>query len=181
MRFHEQNIRGVWIIESEPHVDERGLFRRHFCAEEFAAHGLCPRVTQGNISENTHRHTLRGFHYQEPPHGESKTMSCIAGGLHVIVADIRPDSPTYLRWTAADLTAANRRSIHISPGCAMAILTLEDHTMMHYYMSEPFSGQSYRGLRYDDPAFGFVWPAEPRVISEKDRSYPDFIPARSPR
>jgi len=177
MRFHEQTIGGVWIVEAEPFADDRGILRRHFCAEEFAAHGLCPAVAQGNVSENTHRHTLRGFHYQEPPHGEAKTLSCITGGVHAIVADIRSGSPTYLRWIAAELTAANRRSLHVPVGCAMAILTLEDRTIMHYYMSEPFSGQAYRGIRHDDPAFGFVWPAAPRVISDKDRSYPDFQPA----
>lgn len=177
MRFHEQTIGGVWVIEAEPHVDERGALRRHFCAEEFAAHGLCPHVAQGNVSENTHRHTLRGFHYQEAPHGESKTLSCLTGGVHAVVADIRPESATYMRWVAVELSAANRRSLHVPVGCAMAILTLEHKTVMHYYMSEPFRGNAYRGFRFDDPAFGVVWPALPRVISEKDRSYPDFVPA----
>lgn len=179
MKFHEQAIAGVWVIDAEPHADERGILRRHFCAAEFAAHGLCPHVSQGNISENTRRHTLRGFHYQEPPHGEAKTLSVLSGGLHAVVADIRPDSPTYLRWIAVELSADNRRSLHVPVGCAMAILTLEDRTVMHYYMSEPFSGGSYRGFRFDDPTFGVVWPAVPRVISEKDRGYPDFVPVRS--
>ena len=178
MLFRELKIPGVWAIEPEPHVDERGILRRHFCAEEFASHGLCPQVIQGNISENTLRHTLRGFHYQEPPHGEAKTMSCVRGSLHAIVADIRPQNATYLTWVAVELNAANRQSLHVPPGCALAILTLEDNTILHYYMSEAFSADSYRGIRYDDPAFNFVWPAEPRVISPKDRSYADFIPVR---
>ncbi len=181
MRFQEQSITGVWVIDVEPHIDERGILRRHFCSKEFAAHGLCSQVVQGNISENTHSHTLRGFHYQEPPHGEAKTLSCLAGSVHAVVADIRPDSPTYLRWIAVDLTAENRRSLHIPVGCAMAILTLEDRTLMHYYMSELFDGASYRGFRHDDPTFGVVWPAQPRVISEKDRSYPNFVPVRRGR
>lgn len=181
MRFHQQEIGGVWVIDAEPHADERGMLRRHFCAEEFAAHGLCPQVAQGNVSENTHRLTLRGFHYQEPPHGEAKTLSVLRGGVHAVVADIRPGSPTYLRWVALEITADNRRSLHVPVGCAMAILTLEDRTVMHYYMSEPFSGRDYRGFRYDDPAFGVIWPEAPRVISEKDRSYPDFVPVRRER
>lgn len=178
MRFRQTTIAGVWIVDAEPHVDERGLLRRHFCAEEFGAHGLCTTVVQGNISENLHRHTLRGFHYQEPPHGEAKTVSVICGALYVVVADIRPESVTYLQWIAEDLTAENRRSLYLSPGCAMAILTLKDHTVLHYYMSEKFASQSYKGIRYNDPTFRFSWPIEPRVISEKDRSFPDFKPVR---
>lgn len=178
MRFHQQEIGGVWVIDAEPHVDERGVLRRHFCAEEFASHGLCPRVIQGNVSENDSRLTLRGFHYQESPHGEAKTLSVLAGGIYAAVADIRPTSSTYLRWIGLELTAANRKSLHVPVGCAMAILTLEDRTLMHYYMSEPFSGRNYRGFRYDDPTFKVAWPEVPRVISEKDRSYPDFVPER---
>jgi len=179
MRFRQLSIAGVCIIESEPFVDDRGMLRRHFCAEEFAAHGLCPKVAQGNISENTHRLTLRGFHYQEPPHGEAKTVSVLRGALHTIVADIRPASSTYLKWVAADLNEQNRFSIQVPPGCAMAILTLADNTVLHYYMSEPFCPQSCKGIRYNDPAFAFAWPVAPRVISPKDLSYPDFQPVRS--
>jgi dTDP-4-dehydrorhamnose 3,5-epimerase len=178
MKFEELKISGVWAIDPEPFVDERGMLRRHFCAREFAARGLATNIAQCNISENTHRHTLRGFHYQEPPHGEAKTVSVVRGSLRAVIADIRPESPTYLKWVAEELSATNRRALQVPPGCAMAFLTLEDDTALHYYMSEFFSPESYRGIRYDDPAFGFRWPAEPRVVSEKDRAYPDFNPAR---
>lgn len=179
MRFHPLRIAGVWIIEAEPHFDERGLLRRHFCVEEFAAHGLETRVAQGNISENPRRHTLRGFHYQNPPHAEAKTVSCLRGAIHAVVADIRFGSPTYCQWLAERLDQANRKSIHVPPGCAMAFLTLEDDTLLHYYASEMFAPDSYRGIRYNDPVLAVDWPAEPAVISPKDRSFPDFAPQRS--
>ena len=178
MRFRQLKISGVWIIEPEPHADERGILRRDFCFREFAEHGLANQVAQGNVSENLHQYTLRGFHYQDPPYQEAKTVSCLRGSMYAIAAYIRPESPTYLQWVAETLCAENRRSLHISPGCAMAMITLEDNTLLHYYMSEAFAPESYHGIRSDDPAFGFVWPAEPRFISGKDKSYPDFQPVR---
>lgn len=178
MQFQQLSLPGVWLIDATPHVDERGMLRRHFCAEEFAAHGLCPRVAQGNISENLRQHTLRGLHYQQAPHGEAKTVSCLRGAVYLLVADVREESPTYLRWTAEMITAANRRSIHAPPGCAMAFLTLEDNTIVHYYMSDLFVPGAGRGIRFDDPTFGFRWPVEPLVISAKDRAYPNFVPVR---
>src|SRR4029078_6942007 len=98
MQFQELSIPGLWLIGPESYEDERGIFRRHFCAQEFAARGLAPTVVQGNISENAHRHTLRGFHYQAPPHQEAKTLSCLRGAIYAIVADIRNASETYLKW-----------------------------------------------------------------------------------
>jgi dTDP-4-dehydrorhamnose 3,5-epimerase len=176
MKFHELAVPGSHLIEPEPYADARGVLRRHFCAREFQAHGLIPTVAQGNISENRHRHTLRGFHYQDPPCQEAKTLSCIRGALHVIVADLRPKTATYLKWVSAEISEKNRQSLHVPAGCAVAMMTLEDDTVVHYYMSEFFAPNSYRGIRYNDPAFGFVWPAEPRHISDKDKSYPDFYP-----
>ncbi|MBL8825974.1 MAG: dTDP-4-dehydrorhamnose 3,5-epimerase family protein [Planctomycetaceae bacterium] len=174
MKFESLPIAGVWLIAPEPHVDERGLLRRHFCVAEFAAHGLVATVAQGNVSENLRRHTLRGFHYQEPPHAEAKTVSCLRGAMHAVIADIRRDSATFLQHVAVELDEVNRLSIHVPAGCAMAFLSLADHTMLHYYVSTPFAPDSYRGIRYNDPALGVKWPAEPAVISPKDLAYPDF-------
>lgn len=179
MLFHKQRLPGVWLIDAEPHSDERGVLRRHFCIREFAAHGLETRIAQGNVSENPHRHTLRGFHYQNPPFAEAKTVSCLRGAIYAVVADIRAENATYLQWIAVELNEQNRRSIHVPPGCAMAFLTLEENSLLHYYASEVFAPDSYQGIRYNDPSFGFAWPAEPKLISAKDRSYPDFLPRRS--
>ena len=176
MKFQELGLPGVWLIEPELFKDERGVFRRHFCAEEFKAHCIEPAVMQGNISENPHRGTLRGFHYQLAPSQEAKTLSCLTGAVYDIVADMRPDSPTFMKWISVEFGAEDRRSLHVPAGCANAWLTTTDNTVMHYYMSAMYAPNSYRGFRYDDPSFGFEWPSEPAFISDKDRALPYFDP-----
>lgn len=179
MKFKELNIAGAWLIEAELFSDERGVFRRHFCQEEFAAHGIATQVAQGNVSENPHLHTLRGFHYQLAPHAEGKTISCFSGGIYDIIVDLRPVSKTYLQWIAVTLLdARGRTSLYIPPGCANAYLTVAPDTIVHYYMSEVYMPGSYRGFCYNDPFFKFVWPTEPRVISDRDRSLPYYDRAK---
>ena len=175
MKFYEQKIHGVWIIEPEPFADERGMFRRHFDQTEFTAHGIAPAVTQCSISENTHRHTLRGFHYQREPFGEAKTLSCLKGSIYNVVVDLRPVSPSFRQWLAVELSAANRKSLHVPAGCANAFLTLENHSLIHYYCAESYHPEAGAGIRYNDPQFEFFWPAKPAFISEKDRNWPDFV------
>ena len=176
MKFEELGLKGVWLITPDVFVDERGVFRRHFCAKEYAEHGLAPTSPQGNVSENTHAGTLRGFHYQAGRFAEAKTLSCMTGAIYDIVVDLRPESPTWLQWVSVEISAADRRSLHVPAGCANAWMTTEPNTVIHYYMSESYSPESYRGFRYNDPAFGFRWPSEPKVISDKDRTFPDFDP-----
>ena len=174
MKFKELGIAGVWLIEPELYSDERGVFRRHFCQEEFAAHGIATQVAQGNVSENPHLHTLRGFHYQLAPHAEGKTLSCFSGGIYDIIVDLRSDSKTFLQWISLTLNAQSRNSLYIPPGCANAYLTVAPDTVVHYYMSEMYEPGSYRGFNYDDPSFKFVWPAAPQVISDRDRDLPYY-------
>lgn len=177
MKFTELGLSGVWLIEAEPFSDERGIFYRHFCDQEFSAHGLVSNVAQGNISVNPHLGTLRGFHYQVRPFEEAKTLSCLIGSIYDIVVDLRQQSPTFLEWIAVELSAQERRSLHVPVGCANAWMTTAPSTIVHYYMSGLYSPQAYRGFRYNDPAFGFRWPMEPNLISERDRRLPDFDPS----
>ena len=181
MTFTQLALSGVWVIDAEVHGDERGVLRRSFCAQEFAERGLVNTVLQGNVSENPHLGTLRGFHYQVQPFEEAKTIMCLSGAVFDIVADLRPASPTFMQWVGVELSAAARRSLHVPAGCANAWLTIAANTTVHYYMSELYAPASYRGFRYNDPAFGFRWPSEPRLISDKDRSFPDFDPASMAR
>ena len=178
MKFHKQSIQGVYLIEPTPFVDDRGMFRRHFCADEFARHGIAATMAQGNISENLHARTLRGFHYLMPPHAEGKTFSCLRGRIHYVVVDLRPESPTFMKWLPFDLNDSNRLSVHVPPQCANAFLTLVDGVIGHYYHSSAYVASGERGIRFDDPAFSFIWPERPEHISEKDRSYPDFVVPR---
>ena len=172
MRFTQLSIADVWLLEPELIEDNRGVFRRSFCADEFKINGLIPTVLQGNISENPLSGTLRGFHYQTEPHQEAKTLSCLIGSIFDIVVDIRPNSKTFLKWLSVELSALNRNSLYLPPGCANAYLTTADQSVIHYYMSEVYAPASYRGFNYADPQFSFSWPFEPVVISEKDKNLP---------
>ena len=176
MKFHEQKLPGVFLIEPEPFVDERGTLRRHFCQDEMAAHGIAMTVRQGNISENPRRHTLRGFHFQYPPFGEAKMLSCVRGAIYDIIVDLRPTSPTYLRWARVELSEENRLTLFVPAGCGNAWMTLTEHTWIHYYHSEVYTPGAEGGIRYNDPLFGFVWPAAPALVSARDTSHPDFVP-----
>lgn len=175
MKFHKQKLNGLYLIEPEPFIDDRGIYRRHFCAREFKKHSIDFQVAQANIVENKHAFTLRGFHFQKPPFGEGKILSCIKGSVYDIVLDIDPKSSTYLQWEGFDLNAENRISLYIPPGCTHAILTLTDNTIIHYYTSEFYTPYAEGGIRYNDPYFKFKWPHQPKVISDKDKNHPDFI------
>lgn len=178
MKFHKQKIKGVYLIDPEPFVDDRGVFRRHFDQKEFKDNSITTRIVQANISENKYQYTLRGFHYQIPPYEEGKTLSCVKGAIFDIVVDVRPKSPTYLKWISFELDESNRKAIHIPPGCANAFLTLKDNCIIHYYCSQFYNPKAEKGIRYNDPLFNFKWPHPPKVISDKDKSHQNFIPIK---
>src|SRR5262249_50308890 len=147
-----------------------------WCQREAEEHGLNPKVVQCNISFNVHRGTMRGLHYQAAPHEECKLVRCTRGGIYDVVVDLRSDSPTFKDWIAVALTAENRHMLYIPEGCAHGFLTLEDQTEVFYQMSEFYHPESARGYRWDDPAFQISWPQPPAIISERDRTYPNFEP-----
>jgi dTDP-4-dehydrorhamnose 3,5-epimerase len=134
------------------------------------------RPKQINTSHNRDALTLRGLHYQAAPHGESKLVHCVRGRLFDVVVDLRGASPSYRRWVGVELTPEFRRLLFIPAGCAHGFLTLEASTDLIYVMGDPFVAEAARGVRWDDPAFDIKWPAEPRIISERDSSFPDFSP-----
>ena len=169
-------IAGVFEIEMEVHHDERGFFARTWCEREFREHGLNPKVVQCSTSWNDRKGTLRGVHYQAEPNSEAKLVRCTRGSLYDVALDLRPGSATFMRWTGAELTASNHRALYIPEGCAHGFLTLEDDTEALYQMSEFFHPEAARGVRWNDPAFAIVWPGKVEIISERDRTTPDFEP-----
>ncbi|MCX5712319.1 MAG: dTDP-4-dehydrorhamnose 3,5-epimerase family protein [Candidatus Omnitrophica bacterium] len=175
MKLHNQRIEGVRIIEAEPFKDDRGMFFRHFCKNEYEENGLNGEIVQTNISKNIKKYTLRGMHYQAEPLEECKTMFCLSGSIYDVIVDLRPDSDTFMQWISIELDSKEPKSIYLPAGCANGYLTLEDNTSILYYMSEFYSPKAYRGFRYNDPAFKIRWPQEPLVISDKDNVYPDFV------
>ena len=176
MKFIKTHINDVHIIEPEPHEDSRGMLRRHFCRREFRDNGLMTDIKQCNVSENNSKHTLRGFHYQLPPHEEVKTITCLQGAFYDVIVDLRRDSESFLKWMSFELKEEDNLSLYIPSGFANSYLTLEDSTTVLYYMSEFYFPGSYAGFRYSDPLFSVKWPAEPSIISEKDLNLEDFNP-----
>src|ERR1017187_311919 len=174
MIFHETKLPGIFEIHLEPNCDERGFFARTWCEREFQSHGLNPTVMQCNVSFNVKKGTLRGVHFQAAPYGEAKVVRCTSGAIYDVVLDLRPVSPTFKKWIGVTLTAANRHMLYIPEGCAHGFLTLEDNTEVFYQMSEFYHPESARGVRWNDSAFQIAWPEKVEVISERDRTYPDF-------
>ena len=176
MIFEETDFKGVYLIEIEPIADERGFFARSFCRKEFEAHGLNPSVSQCNVSYNRRKGTLRGMHYQVAPHAEAKLVSCLSGSIYDVVIDLRPNSATYRKWLAVELRAHDlEKMIYVPEGFAHGFQTLEADTKVFYQISAFYEPGSARGIRWDDPAFSIRWPQGPRIVSERDKSYPDFV------
>jgi dTDP-4-dehydrorhamnose 3,5-epimerase len=176
MRFTESALAGAYLIDLEPHVDERGFFARSFCEREFSAHGLPDRFPQCNLSRNRKRGTLRGMHFEAPPSTESKLVRCVSGAIYDAIVDLRPGSRTHMQWCAVELSAENGRALFIPAGFAHGFLTLADDTDVFYHMGDFFRPGSARGARWNEPRFGIAWPKDPSVIAERDANYPDFDP-----
>jgi dTDP-4-dehydrorhamnose 3,5-epimerase len=174
MTFHETKLPGVYEIHIEPQCDERGFFARCWCQKELESKGLSARVAQCSISFNARKGTLRGMHGQAEPFSETKIVRCTKGAIYDVAVDLRPNSPTFKEWVAVVLTAENRHMLYVPQGCGHGLMTLEDETEVFYQISEFYNPESSRGVRWDDPAFGISWPSAVEVISERDRTYPDF-------
>jgi len=174
MIFTETELAGAFLVDLDRNEDERGFFARSWDGREFEARGLNPLIAQCSISFNLRKGTLRGMHYQVKPFEEAKLVRCTRGSLHDVIVDLRPGSPTYAKSLGVLLSAENRRMLYVPEGFAHGFLTLEDATEVFYQISELYAPESQRGFRWNDPAFGIAWPAKVRVISERDRTYPDF-------
>ncbi len=174
MNFIETKLQGAFIIEPERREDARGFFARVFCAEEFGAHGLEINLVQCSISFSKECGTLRGMHRQVAPYEEVKLVRCTRGAIYDVALDLRPASPTFKQWIGTELTSENRRMMYVPRGFAHGFLTLENNCEVFYQMSEFYHGENERGIRWDDPTFNIVWPAQVKVISEKDRNIKDF-------
>lgn len=179
MIFTETRIPGAWVVDPERHGDARGFFARTWSGEEFAAHGLATGLVQCSISFNARAGTLRGMHYQLPPHAETKLVRCTRGAIHDVIVDLRESSPAYLGHVAVVLSMENRRMLYVPAGVAHGYQTLEDASEVFYQMTAPYAPTHARGVRWDDPRFGIAWPpAAPRIMNERDRTYPDFVAGR---
>lgn len=171
MKLIETSIEGAWLLEIEPIFDERGFFARSFCSDTLAAYGLHGQFVQQSVSFNLKRGTLRGMHYQSAPHEEIKLVRATQGCVFDVILDLRRESSSYLRWYAVELSATNRRSLYIPKGVAHGFQTLDDNSEMFYQMANAYEPGHSRGVRWNDPAFGIVWPLSDPILSERDANY----------
>lgn len=174
MRFEELELAGAHLVSLDLREDERGWFARLWDPDELREHGLEAGLAQASVAFNTRRLTLRGMHYQEEPYAEAKLVRCTRGALHDVIVDLRPGSATFRRWLAVELREGDGRLLYVPCGFAHGYLTLADETEAMYLISAAYAPEAARGVRWDDPAFAIEWPAEPDVISERDRGWPDF-------
>lgn len=176
MKFIETPLKGAFVIELEKHGDERGFFARAFCKKEFAEIGLNNEIVQINNSLSAHEGTLRGMHYQLEPKSEDKIVRCIKGALFDVILDLRKNSKTFGKWFGIELTSENRKMLYAPKGFAHGYQTLENDTEAFYMVTEFYSPELERGIRWNDPKFNIKWAKEPTHISEKDQNLPDFNP-----
>lgn len=174
MKFNATPLEGAYTIDLEKREDDRGFFARLFCQNEFDNHSLDRNIVQINNSLSKDKGTLRGIHYQLAPKAETKIVRCIKGSLYDVIVDLRPDSKTFLKWFGATLSAENRTMMFVPKGFGHAFLTLEENTEAFYMVTEFYSPENERGLRWNDPKIGIEWPIEPVIISEKDMNHRDF-------
>jgi dTDP-4-dehydrorhamnose 3,5-epimerase len=180
MLFSPLSVTGAWLVTPEQRGDERGFFARTWCTREFAEHGMSAQFVQASVSFNEIAGTLRGMHYQAEPFVETKLVRCTAGAIYDVVLDLRPASPSYMKWQGEVLSAENRAALYIPDGCAHGFVTLADKSEVLYEISSFHEPSAARGVRWNDPALGIVWPCEPARISQRDAQYPLLSRAGTP-
>ncbi len=174
MIFTACPIDGCLIVDIEPHQDERGMFARTWCTQEFHNAGLPDTIVQCSLSRNANRGTMRGLHFQLPPSQESKLVRCTSGAIFDVIVDVRTESPTYLKHFNVTLKDKDNRALFIAPGCAHGFQTLEDDTDVYYQMTDFYAPDQAVGLRWNDLALGIEWPLNNPIMNERDGSYPDL-------
>jgi dTDP-4-dehydrorhamnose 3,5-epimerase len=174
MIFIGTQLPGAFLIEPERIADERGFFARTWCQKELASRGLESHLAQCSISYNPKKGTLRGMHFQTAPREEVKIVRCTRGEIYDVIIDLRPGSYTFKKWFGVILSEEKRNMIYIPKGFAHGFLTLSDQVEIFYQMSEFYSPDHARGVRWNDPAFDIRWPVAVQLISDRDNHYPDF-------
>jgi len=180
MRFVETELPGAYIVELEERVDDRGFFARIWCRDEFAEHGLTAELAQCSLSRTAAAGTLRGMHFQRPPHEEAKLVRCSRGAIFDVIVDLRPGSPSLGHWLGVELEESAGGALYVPEGFGHGFQTLVDDVDVVYMISTPYVPEAASGVRWDDPFFAIEWPpAERRVLSARDRSWPDFVAERN--
>ena len=169
---HATPLSGLAVIRRKPIEDDRGFFCRFFCAEEFREAGLRKPVAQINHTFTREKGSVRGLHFQHPPHAETKIVSCIQGGIFDVAVDLRKDSPTFLRWHGEKLSASNRKSLLIPEGFAHGFQTMTEDCELIYLHTASYMPDAEGALNVLDPRLAIDWPLGVARLSERDRMHP---------
>lgn len=168
--FISTPLQGLYRVDRKPITDQRGFFSRFFCAEDFEKVGLTRSVTQINYTLTKKNGAIRGMHFQNPPHTETKVVSCIQGKVFDVAVDIRKDSPTYLQWHAEILSEENQQSLYIPDGFAHGFQTLAENCQLFYIHSEFYVPEAEGALNVMDPKLAIQWPQLVTEISDRDKN-----------
>lgn len=174
MIFEELPLGGAYRIDLSRREDERGWFARVFCADAMREHGLASCVRQTNHSFTKRRGTIRGLHYQLPPNAEAKLIRCVRGAVFDVIVDLRAGSPTQFCWHGEVLSDVNNRMMYVPEGFAHGFQALSDGAEVSYQSSAPYTPDSERGIRYNDPKTGITWPVHEVIVSQKDAAIPSL-------
>lgn len=177
MQFKETDLKGVYLIHLESFTDDRGWFARTFCKKEFAQIGHTKEFVQFNHSHTQRQGTIRGLHFQKPPHAEIKLIRCIRGKVYDVIVDMRYQSPTFLQYIGVELSEQNQQMVYIPEGCAHGFQTLQDDTDLIYHHTAFYVPEQEAGIRYNDPQVHIQWPLPLTDISEKDKNHPWINPS----
>lgn len=172
MIFNPLPLQGAFTIDVQPFEDERGFFTRTFCEKEFSAYNLVQHFVQANHSGTKGKGVIRGMHFQYAPYCEVKLVKCVHGEIFDIIVDVRKDSPTFLQWYGAELTASNKRMMYVPAGFAHGFQSLTEYSEITYMVSAFYNKESEGGVKYDDPAVKINWPLPVSLVSEKDLKIP---------
>ena len=172
MIFKEISLKDAFTVQIEKIEDNRGYFATTFAIPDFEAHGLNAQIRQTSSSFNKLKGTVRGMHFQLPPYAETKLVRCVKGAIYDVIVDLRPNSPTFKKWQGFELSEENQLMYYIPEGFAHGYQTLSDNAEVHYMLSQIYSPQHARGIKFDDPDIGIVWPLPVTVVSARDENSP---------
>ena len=172
MTFTPTPLAGSYLITLEPVEDHRGWFARYYDEQSFAQIGHGQHWVQMNHSFTYKKGTVRGLHFQLPPHAEVKLVRCIAGWVYDVIIDLRKESPTFLQWYGVTLSAVNRNMMYVPAGFAHGFQTLEDNCELLYHHSAAYTPEAESGIRYNDEMLKINWPLRAGEISDRDLAHP---------
>ncbi len=172
LKIQNTSIADVYVVETTPLGDHRGIFARCFCEEELAPVLGQKKISQINFSRTMAEGAIRGLHFQYPPHAELKMVRCLRGRVWDVAVDLRNDSPTFLQWHAEELSETNLKMLVIPEGCAHGFQVLAPQSELLYLHTTPYHRPAEGALRYDDPRLAISWPLAVTDLSERDRQHP---------